>query len=57
MSVRAKLLISYGAMTGLVVAMAGITAFVSYLHTQHDPGAGSLWLTVAVVMAVTGVVA
>ena len=57
MSVRAKLLISYGAMTGLVVAMAGITAFVSYLHSQHDPGAGSLWLTVAVVMAVTGVVA
>lgn len=44
MSVKAKLLISYGAMTGLVMAMAGITAFVSYLHTQHDPGAGSVWL-------------
>lgn len=44
MIVKAKLLISYRAMTGLVLAMAGITAFVSYLHTQHDPGAGSVWL-------------
>jgi len=39
-------------MTALVVAMAGVTAFVSHLHTQHDPGAG--WLILALVMAFIG---
>ena len=56
MSVKAKLVISFGAMTALIVAMAVVTALVSYLHTQDDPGAGPGWVILASAMAITGVI-
>ena len=57
MSVRAKLLVSFGAMMVVIIAMAGIIAVLNYLHAEHDPEADIVWAVMGAVIAVTGILA
>ncbi|MDP6348429.1 MAG: hypothetical protein QGG58_01385 [Chloroflexota bacterium] len=53
MSVRAKLIASFGALMTIILDLGGI---INYLHVQDDADADPVWIVVGFAVAITGIV-
>ncbi len=56
MSVRAKLIASFGALMTIIMALGGIIAVINYLHVQDDADADPVWIVIGLAVAITGIV-
>jgi signal transduction histidine kinase len=55
-SVRAKLIASFGALMTIILALGGIIAVINFLHVQDDAGADPVWVVIGFAVAITGIV-